>query len=211
MNDIEVVYWREFRRQRHLYRSIAMQLIFIVLLLAWKFEDLTVFSFFIYTTFLFSILSQNDIYFYDLIPSIETILATPLNVVQVLRAKGRFVFMKSVLLVIAVFPVYLIMSYNNGVIPKKLVWEEALLLVLLLVLQYSLSKLIGVLAWAFGKKTRIGIIIGQGLILNGFMAIHTWNFTRSAAIIALSIVMIYAISTVFLKRISKEKLIMRCL
>ncbi|MFF2020170.1 MULTISPECIES: hypothetical protein [Paenibacillus] len=119
--------------------------------------------------------------------------------------------MKSVILVMAILPVYLVMSYNNGVIPKKLMWKEALLLVLLLVLQYSLSKLIGVLAWAFGKKTRIGIIIGQGLILNGFMAIRIWDFTRSAAIISLSIVIIYAISTVFLKRVSKEKLIMRCL
>jgi hypothetical protein len=189
----------------------AMQLIFIILLLVWRFEDFTIFSFFLYIPFLFSIITQNDIYFYDLTISIETLLATPLHAVQILKAKGKFVIIKSAILGGAMLPVYLVFSYVNDFRPNILMWKEALLLLLCLMLQYSLSVLIGMVAWVFGKSSRIGIIIGQGLILNGLIVISSWDFKMCGAVIAVLIIIMYAASKVLIKWVRTENIIKRCI
>ncbi|MEJ9205943.1 hypothetical protein, partial [Paenibacillus larvae] len=79
MNKSGVVYWRELKRQKHLCIVTSLQFLLTTLLLVWRMEDFTTFTYFLYIPFLFSVVTQNDIYFYDLTTSIETLLATPLD------------------------------------------------------------------------------------------------------------------------------------
>ncbi|MBH0340797.1 hypothetical protein P4H26_15155 [Paenibacillus larvae] len=211
MNKSGVVYWRELKRQKHLCIVTSLQFLLTTLLLVWRMEDFTTFTYFLYIPFLFSVVTQNDIYFYDLTTSIGTLLATPLDAAQILKEKGLFVVIKSVILGVAIFPAYLIILYVNGYKPNILLWNEALLLLLCFLLQYSLSLLVGTVTWLYGKKSRLGIIIGQGLLLNGLTAISSWDIKGSGTVMVISIVAAYGVSRVLIKRLRTEKMIMRCL
>ncbi|ETK26060.1 hypothetical protein ERIC1_2c02560 [Paenibacillus larvae subsp. larvae DSM 25719] len=211
MNKPGVVYWRELKRQKHLCIVTSLQFLLTTLLLVWRMEDFTTFTYFLYIPFLFSVVTQNDIYFYDLTTSIETLLATPLDAAQILKEKGLFIVIKSVILGVAMFPVYLIILYVNGYKPNILIWNEALLLLLCFLLQYSLSLLVGTVTWLYGKKSRLGIIIGQGLLLNGLTAISSWDIKGSGTVMVISIVAAYGVSRVLIKRLRTENMIMRCL
>jgi len=211
MNKSGVVYWRELKRQKHLCIVTSLQFLLTTLLLVWRIGDFTTFTYFLYIPFLFSVVTQNDIYFYDLTTSIETLLATPLDAAQILKEKGLFVVIKSVILGVAMFPVYLIILYVNGYKPNIFIWNEVLLLLLCFLLQYSLSLLVGTVTWLYGKKSRLGIIIGQALLLNGLTAISSWDIKGSGTVMVTSIVAAYGVSRVLIKRLRTEKMIMRCL
>ncbi|WP_025690433.1 hypothetical protein [Paenibacillus zanthoxyli] len=207
----KALYWREIRRQKQLYKIIAIQLLLSVFLLFWRTDHFTFFSYFLYMTFLFSLITQNDIYFYDLTPSIESLLASPLGIARILKDKSQFVVYKSVVLGAVLFPVYLIALFRSGTPLTELTWSKVGLILLFLAFQYVLSIFIGVCIWIYGKRARIPLIVGQGLILNSIYTFSSWKDGYFAIVFIVCVVALYLASLAVIGRLESEKIISRCM
>lgn len=204
------VIWREMVRQRKSLYVVIIQVISLLFLYSFYGRNMNA-QIIIYLPFALTLISQNDIFYYDKANYIESLLSTPLTIRSILLRKSLFILIKSYILAVSVILLCLLANALIAVgINLGFGTKDLAIILLMPFWQYLLSFLMGAIIWSSGKISKVYIMIIQTFTLGGIYYLLT--FGKEYLIIVFLVLTFLPVKIAadrLIMNIDKEKLIKR--
>lgn len=202
--NINVIFWRELRRQKYLKNILLIQILLSNLILFFMMNENNFIKIFLESNIIFVFVTQGDIFFYDLNNSIESMIVLPITIKDIIKNKSKFAIIKATLISIITVEIYDVKFMN---VYKFINIYNIINVIFIIIFEYEFSLIIGKLAWIKGRKVRMVSLIFQTIV---FLIIDKYyNSQYFSIILILFIISSIIISLILNKFIDHENIIER--